>query len=538
MSRDSRLALVDDSPSQREGIPTLELRAAAHHLGRIVGPHGRDIDEPASLEGFLWRVKPVSGALTRIYVSTHDGHIFIGKTARAYAPDPEMISLLASQSHPIAGTMVQDVLEAKKRSRRKKQRSTVRSEIDAAREAVLDALRSDAPSKLAEQLRAYRAYEALRHFHQINGADGYVDLRDIIECRQIASHAAATPSAGETPNPADGGESTASSWEDAAANWDEDDVGGEEGLERATDRAKLRSQRQLEVLLKNGRSIILEAFSKQVAAEWVERFNELVTYWKARDKADARLLTEADPSSGLSSVASLDARDQQAHLGSLWNWCRVQGCRTILKSGRLFRKWRTHQALSGRHLVLLQGRLLIYKLVRSTSSARARQNTGIFHRRQDTVIHLRDAYIYCGKLTEQFTLDKYEGATNVGVGAGTTERHTLPRIYRDGLRTFDSDEDCTFVIRYRPQRFNTPADPVLSHDEEGNVLLKSASAPSNSGVPLQDPRAKHIILRARSKMERDLWVRAIMLEIARIDRDDFEREERLRTHGQVPYKAL
>ncbi len=76
-------------------------------------------------------------------------------------------------------------------------------------------------------------------------------------------------------------------------------------------------------------------------------------------------------------------------LGNVWNWCTIEGCRNIIKSGRLFHKKSSYGAFKARDYVLIAGRLLCFKQVRSVRTARARQNNGIFHRRQDTVIHLR-----------------------------------------------------------------------------------------------------------------------------------------------------
>ncbi len=65
------------------------------------------------------------------------------------------------------------------------------------------------------------------------------------------------------------------------------DIGGQEGLEAAEDVNDVRRSRQIELVLTNGKSFHLEAFSASVAREWVERLSELVKYWRRRERADA-----------------------------------------------------------------------------------------------------------------------------------------------------------------------------------------------------------------------------------------------------------
>ncbi len=51
----------------------LELRTALHYPTSVQTGPGHFMQEPPAIEGFLWRVKPVSGALTRLYFTTYDG---------------------------------------------------------------------------------------------------------------------------------------------------------------------------------------------------------------------------------------------------------------------------------------------------------------------------------------------------------------------------------------------------------------------------------------------------------------------------------
>jgi len=243
-------------------------------------------------------------------------------------------------------------------------------------------------------------------------------------------------------------------------------------------------------------------------------------------------------------------------LGNIWNWCILDACRTILRSGRLFTKKKPYAAFASRYCVLVSGRILTFKLMTSNRTARARQNAGLFHKRQDTVIHLRDSYVYSGKLTDHMLVNgRSDGAgalSNFGGGTGgattSSTRHTLPRIYADGLLSTDEDEECTFVVRYRPQRVNRSLNPHLhneqdafSHgdgdDDQTNGNENGITQKANASITtLRDSTVNVIAMRARSRLERDLWVWAINAERERVVRDDVARENQIRQHGQTPYK--
>lgn len=421
------------------------------------------------------------------------------------------------------------------------------------------------PEEVSAQIKAYQAFEKRRQFEQISGTDGYVDVRDIFMVRCVGKGPIRRPSVEEGSNskeprrkparlrPEVKADEEAAQREDEETDeedMEEEDLGGEGGLANASDRNAARLSRQFDVIMVNGRSIRFEAYSASVARDWIEGLSGLSRYWKRREKADAQELMDA---AGLESVhlkrrlksgqvarpldQGVEAEEVSHALGSLWNWCTIKGCRGILKSGSLFHKRKAYSAFSHRYYLLIAGRLLCFKLLTKVSTARARQNAGIFHRRQETVINLRDSYVYSGKLTEEMLSNgRSEGAQTSNAlgggsgGLGNGERHKLPRVYRDGLLSIDEDEDCTFVVRYRPQRVNKAGDPSLS-----------TTTPSNDQtyqpIPnLKGKTHKFLVLRARSKMERDLWVRAISLEMERSVREDKEREDSLRNLGQVPFK--
>lgn len=596
-------------PDHYKKPSVLEFRAALHYPTQVRMPKGKLLMEPPSVEGFLWRVKAVSGTLTRLYVTVHDGHIFFCRSARAFPPDRHLACATedsaaaltttampglndrgeagssahgyhAHRRHPQQGShrRVKDVLLGRKK------RVITEESLDVLREQVMETVAAVASTQeeVDAQMEAYRAFERRRQFEQINNAEGYVDLRDILAVSSCGSGPTYRPGTDECeeetakdPSPATTAQNSGTTTPLTNITPDEgedlEDVGGEEGLAASKDRNALRRERQFEVTMSNQRSIRFEAYSRSVAREWLERLAALARYWKRREKVDALEIMNAtgyDPNlirkqlqerSGYRPLGvSPDAERIAPTLGAIWHWCTIQGCRGIVRCGRLFHKKKAYQPFRSRYYILIAGRLLCYKLMTSNRTSRSRQNSGIFHRKQETVVHLRDAYVYSGKLTEEMLLNgRSEGASGIGgsFGVGTSaadnsSRHLLPRVYPDGLLSVDGDMDCTFVIRYRPQRVNQPAEPLVLVNPAGdNVSHAQTEAISNSieqtteganpsAVPaLGDKTHMNLVLRARCKLERDLWVRAISIEIERLVREDREREERLRNVGETPYKA-
>ena len=557
----------------------LELRPAAHYPTSVRLANGSVLEEPAAVEGYVWRVKPVSGALTRLYLTTHDGHLFVSKPSRAFPPDRHLASELQNalqmripKASGLASANRTDAAATGKRSamvhalaRFVGREKIVRREEDMAqlRAQVLEAISHHASNEeeIQAQITAYKTFEKRRQLEQIANSDGFIDLRSIYMIRAVGKGPVRCPGQDDFElKGARGGaaalrrvkedqeaaqrEDEESEPEDGADGdeEDEEDIGGEEGLAMASDRNELRRSRQIEVVLTNGRTSRFEVYSKSVAREWIERMAELAKYWRKRERADALDLlnasgfnlaefnkrlrgTRAEVAAGSAKVS--DSQRSSA-LSNLWHWCAIEGCRGVIQSGRLYHKTSGYAPFYSRHYVLIAGRLLCFKLVTSQRTARSRQNAGIFHRRKERVIYLRDAYVYSGKLSEDMLQNgRSEPAQALsGSGSNSGNRHRIPRVYGDGLFSFDEDEDCTFVIRYRPAR-------VQPQPETAGSAATSARA---SVQALDDKTYKTIALRARSKLERDQWVRSVSYEIEKLVREDVGREMRLKNIGRVDHR--
>ncbi|CCF50113.1 hypothetical protein NDA10_001989 [Ustilago hordei] len=590
----------------------LELRAAAHYPTSVLVSPGQYMQEPPAVEGYLWRLRQVSGKPTRLYLTTYDGHLYVCRASRAFTPDRVLADKMKETlclRVPKPSSSTQDKNNKGKAAALDSRSGFARAlakvvgnntaarrdeDVETLRQNVMELISYAAETEedLQAQIDAYQSFERRRQFEQIRGSDGFIDLKTIHTIKTVGKGPERCPGEDDVRRPVSKGmtsliskgqgDSAAAQGDDKQSGFKDEqdtivDIGGQEGLERAKNEAKegakdgakesidLQRARQIEITLTNGKSVRLEAFSATVAREWVECISDLVKYWRRRERADAIELMQASGIDMTELNKQLSGRKTMAHsfdgveeqklspiLGNVWNWCQIEGCRNIIRSGRLFHKKSSYSAFKARDYVLIAGRLLCFKLVRSVRTSRARQNNGIFHRRQETVIHLRDAYVYSGKLSEDMLKNgRSEPAQAVsglfGGGSNSGKRHRVPRVYADGLFSVDDDEDCTFVIRYRPERVNTPADPSVGSltTKKGKAAAQRSSsaagrtetAGSSASVPaLEDKRHKYIAMRARCKTERDLWVRCITYEIEKIVREDVEREKKLKNIGRVDYK--
>lgn len=218
-------------------------------------------------------------------------------------------------------------------------------------------------------------------------------------------------------------------------------------------------------------------------------------------------------------------------LTSLYNWCPLSACRSIVKAGRVFiRKGlrgsykSVHRAFIPIHklrhqiiflyviliifhrlvqMFLIPGRLITFNV----------SPTSTLHHRNSKEIGLLDAYV-CSGYFASLALRRSEYSPGLP---------NLPRRYDDGLETDEREEDELFVIWYRK---STPT-----------PLGERLNAPAGGFQPTQPvPRLskkdhKLIVFKTRSKVERDAWCWALGCEIEKVVRDNKDREQRVREAG-------
>ncbi|KAF7985501.1 hypothetical protein HWV62_3705 [Athelia sp. TMB] len=449
--------------------PHLEIRLGEHRQATVSMRNGSKLHEPPAIEGYLDRIKPNTQSKEPIYMASHDGYIFSLAPSNANPPSPPGL-------HP--------------------------------------------PKETTETLRET---EVRRGVQQVMHAMGVCDVRAILTVRRAFHQVAQQSHTVHDTVPAPNGSGSQDQNLDWLGTWDvetnaddEHDIGGDEGLSRSTDKPKLKMQRSFELLLKSGRVIRFEAYSCRVALEWIQRLRDLVVYWKQRHRADAR--EEMDLSTASSQRprltphllvkpeaqeaardASPDLEGALPALNSLYSWCVLDGCKAVLKTGKLHTRKGLHGYYKNVQLFLVSGHLIRYRITPKSS----------LHRRQYKAINLLDAYVTSG----------YFAALKLPRGQYDPQDPSVPRRYQDGLEADDLEEDMLFIVWYRP---HAPAVDDIAPPPDLNA---------SSTVSALSAKRKLVIFKTRSKLERDAWCWAINSEIEKLIRAGRDREEKLRQTG-------
>jgi len=445
----------------------LELRLGQHIPTRLHLKDGTRLDEPFSIEGFVERVRPSTQLKQSVYLSTHDGYLFSLTPDNANPPMPPGFP------------------------------------------------------KEAKDADSLHASEVRRGTRQILHATGVSDLRHIVAVRRAfqqvpvhTEHIAASTIQG-------------SNWEDTEEFWahvertdeDELDKGGEDGLAATGDKTKLRTMRSFELLLVSGRVIRFETHSCVDALEWITRLRQLVSYWRKRHSTDAKqemdLAHHAAGRPRLTPHKRRDRPDSQPDappdpeaalpdLSTFYNWCVLDGCRSISKAGRLFGRKGLRGMYKHIFFVLVSGHVVQFRI----------SGTSALQRRYK-IINLLDAYVCSG----------YLAAQHLPEGQFNPDSPPLARRYQDGLEADECEEDTLFVLWFRS---NTAAlDHTVASATQHNDTAAKTDIPSLSG------KRKLGVYRTRSKLERDAWVWAINAEIDKTVRMVKDRERIVREAGEL-----
>ncbi|KAF8746548.1 Pleckstrin homology domain, partial [Rhizoctonia solani] len=446
-------------------------------------------DEPPAVEGYLHRIKPKTLTRTNVYLTSHDGYLFTLRYADAEPPAPPVL--------------VQQTLD------------------DTGRQIV-------------------RQRELWRARCMILNADGYIDLRSILAVRRAVEP---TPPTGtidigvarstkRLPNDTHEHDDFDDGWVDQADASDGEDEGGDEYLSRNEDKARLKMKRSFELIMRSGRVIRFEAYSRNICLEWIANLRNLIKYWTRRHRVDARdemelvFATQGRVRFTIPKLGREEAPEgwvpdgASPYLAKFWNWCVLEGCRAIVRAGRLYTKKGIRKQFKHHFHVLTGGHLVLFHITPNVTS---------YHRHSRTV-NLADAYVYSGQIAMR----------SLPRAAGVDSRQKIPRRYQDGLESDDryfsliiadffdsrasSEEDTTFIIWYRPHNTHIPLDPLLS--SESTVKDEPTIAPLGG-------KHKLIICKARSRLERDVWCWVLNTEIERLSRMLLTREKHMRRQGAL-----
>ena len=500
--------------------PVLEMVPSKHYPTTAKHPNGRRLSEPPGLEGVVWRVRAVSGAMSRVYFTTQESRIYMTRVARAFAPDVH------------DGVPLDTALETP---------SMTRAE------------------RLAQHAAAFHAREQARQQLQVRYCDGFIDLREVCAIRCVGTGVTVstelTPTAREMATHVYGESARAAAaaapethalfdYDGTRARLDAlfalpaDDGGvGADGLHAAPDRAHALALRQVDLLMANGRRVTFACASAAHAREWIVRLYQLAVYWACRRKSDVWLLSNLESYTQPRTATGVPHADRHTDelslysLGVLWNWCVMDGCRAARHSGWLFWKTEHSHNYTMRFFALCGGALVPFKRINSVRTASSRQNEGVLYRRLEPPIVLRDAYVYAGHISDRLAKSASGDAASLArretypTGGGVP---LLPRLYPDGFTSYDDDEDCLFALRIRT------GNDALSAQQ--NLFRLRHRRPLDTGeyIPgLAEKTYGEILFRARSVVDRDLWIRAIEVEIEHLARTEREREAVVRDRGEI-----
>lgn len=450
------LAMQQSVPS-----PRLEVRLGHHYPQQLVLRNGTQVPEPPAIEGYLERIPPHTQTKHLVYLVTHDGNLFSLTSDDANPPSPMGIGAPADTD-------------------------------------------------------ALRLSEVQRGTTQIMKATGVLDLRSIIAVRR-----AFQPAVSVSHNDPDPGEdhsyvSLASHLERSES--DDEDEGGDDGWRAAHDKIDLKMKRSFELLLTNGHIIRFEAHSRKVAVEWIQRLRALIAYWKQRHRVDGseemdlaqayrpRLTPRRHVMRNDSEIAPEPPVDTSAPLpalSTLYSWCVIEGCKPVIRGGKVFVRPGLHGQYRFVQMFLLPGHLVQFRIApKSALHLAMRKN-----------INLADAYVTSGCFA----------ALTLPDGQYTPDL-ALPRRYQDGLETDDPDEDTLLMLWYYPHR---PSVNIALDMPEGEERQPASS----TRIPSLSAKRKVVVFRCRNKLERDAWCWALNCEIDKIVRIQKDREEKLRNTG-------
>lgn len=427
----------------------LEIRIAEHFPSLVHLPDGTRMDEPPGVEGYLDRIKPQGQTRQPVYISTRDGNLVALAPRDANPPSPPTTHLAYI--------------------------------IDGQTDAGLYA-------------KNLFQHEVQRGATQIGCAYGVMDLKNI-QSVKAAVPADSVAQDGDLP-----------------VNEDE---GGVEGLAKVQNKQRLRLRRSFEIVLATGPVIHMEAYSCRDCLEWVDKLQALIIYWTYRHREDAAL--EMDVSYTLNRRPRVTPQLLKCHSGnscsappelpsdsgaslpalaSLYHWCTLSDCKSIIKCGRVF----TRKGLRGQyilsHLILVSGRLIQFHV---------KQKAALYHRLSRDIC-LLDAYVCSGYLAA-LALPREEFDLN---------SRNPPRRYGDGLEAHEPEEDTLFMIWYRKTQ---------------NSNTKGSGG--GDAIPALSAKLKTVVFRTRNKVERDAWCWALGCEIDKLVRKNGDREHRLREIGAL-----
>lgn len=489
----------------------LELRPKYHYPTTVKSEDEGIKEEPVPMEGFLVRLTSQQGRITRygkmfykrLYFATHNQYLCYCRPAKALPPPPPKLILGSGSKIPSAQHIVNH--------------TPLIYAVDPypITEGVIDWLKTGtSATKRKHDRAAYK--EAERTVNTLLLAEGHINLTHVVQVQDIQRGNSPADQNLEQGPDVDFHESVPDTTRDDGKTKEFDD------------------DRTFELVLINGLVIRLQAYNERTKKEWMTGLENLVKYWKLRLADDMHafkmtrqlnLITldiDEEMESMLGQFADKWELNRAVASPQLFNMCGISCCRAITVrplsqinpnfmrhlangirkiSGVLYRKPRRHSTFVRCSVILCHGQLLIFH-----STVRERTGKEIPHIQHDrqTVINLKDCYIYSGLVTESDLLYR-----NQTFDSNHPGHHALPKIYlEDGWTSQDDDTMTCFVI-WQGSRKSLFRAHESTDDKRGGTRQRFKFV-SSLGVP-----GRAIVFKARSRPERDHWVLSIGMEIDR-----------------------
>ena len=260
----------------------LELRPAVHYPQTVRAPSGDVLVEPLGIEGYVTRLHGRGHTRRdRLYLSTLDGHLFVGSASHAHPPRPPFQTdgsntatiNLAMQS--VGGTFGAPYSVEKSRAVKIGALAGFLRLLRLQRVRAHEGLQTDptlSETPDAEVVLAqFGEQEKSRLYEIISRARGYLDLRTITSVQRCGSVRPARPPRGRADRKrastqadlslGDAESESTESSSDEAPDFDNDDEGGESGMASAADKQARQARRCFEVETEHGRFTRFEARS-------------------------------------------------------------------------------------------------------------------------------------------------------------------------------------------------------------------------------------------------------------------------------------
>lgn len=487
----------------------LELRPKDHYPLRTKLANGPSIEEPPPVEGFLIRLTSQKGKeqrlgkmlFKRLYFTSQNQYLLFLRPAKATPPPPPKLPLPGnSDSVPSAkflSTQVPLAYQVEPYPLEGRNIAWLNREVSR-------------PVEEVQGRDKEAAAEASRNTGMMLGCDGFINLCNVQFVRNFFN--------GATPV-----DENLETGDDVDFHVHVPDTRQDDG-----DTNEVDEDRVLELVMKNGLVVRLQAFNKAARDEWIKRLKQLVNYWTQRKKADMDLykstreqnLRELGIDERAEAVVGQFAYKwevgQSFASPTLYNLCGIAGCRTIHLSGVLFRKPRKHTTFERCHVILSHGHLIIFQ---DTLRKRTGKKLGHIHHERIASIDLKGCYLYSGLLTENDLL--YQNRT---FDSNTPGHNALPRVYlEDQWTSTDEDAMTTFVVWHaKSNSWFKSASTVDDLDKKERSENDKTIKTKLTRVSQLGATGRSVVFKARSRAERDHWVLAIQVEIERLASKDDE----------------